>query len=287
MFIGLAGIELIGPEVHLGNGIVLRPTYAHRFSAANFAFSAPRTLGEHHPGPWLSFPQPGARDVLAELVIPESYSRTEETQRSASRTIITLLRLWYHPEVEAAYESNVATSELASGNPSAMLRVFEQRRKFVQYEVQVDDCRPQTVDRLAWVVESWEAAMLKRRQSPAFDLLLEAFDASQIMPNKSMMLVTMWGALEALFTSEKSELRFRLSCNMAAYLEPPGRARAELQKKVAKLYDARSAAAHGNLKFSDGAVADSIDLYRRVLFKLIDEGVVPDRAHLERCLFEG
>lgn len=287
MYIGLVGIEIIGPEVQLGQGIVLRPTYAHRFSAANFAFSVPRVPGEHHPGPWLTFPQQGARDVLTELVIPEAYSHSEETQRAASRTIITLLRLWYHPEVEAAYESTMATAELALGSSSAKLRVMEDRRRFVRYGVRIDDCTPQTVDRLAWVAASWETALRMRGQSAVFDLLLEAFDVSQVMPNKSMMLVTMWGALEVLFTSEKSELRFRVSCNVAAYIEPPGRARAELQKKVAKLYDARSAAAHGNLKFSDEALAESIDLYRQVLFKLIHEGVVPDRAHLERCLFEG
>lgn len=287
MFIGLVGIELIGPEVNFGRGIVLRPTYAHRFSAANFAFSVPRAPGEHHPGPWLSFPQKGARDVLAELVIPESYDDIEENQRAAARTIVTLFRLWYHPEVEAAYESTMATADLAVGSSSAELRVMEDRRRFVRYGVRVDDGMQQTVDRLAWVTSSWETALRMRKQSPMFDLLLEAFDVSQVMPNKSMMLVTMWGALEALFTSEKSELRFRVSCNIAAYLERPSRARAELQKKVAKLYDARSAAAHGHLKFSDEALADSIDLYRQVLFKLIHEGAVPDRAHFERCLFEG
>jgi len=225
--------------------------------------------------------------VLAELFIPDAYSHVEETQRSVARIIITLLRLWYHPEVDAAYESTIATAELAGGKSSSKLRVLEHRRRFVSYGVMVDDCPPETVERLAWVAANWEATLRMRKESAVFDLLLEAFDVSQVMPNKAMMLVTMWGALEALFTSEKSELKFRVSCNVSAYIEPPGRARAELQKKVAKLYDARSAAAHGNLKFSNDALADTIALYRNVLFKIIHERVVPDRPHLERCLFEG
>lgn len=287
MYIGLVGIELLGSDVNFGYGITLRAAYAHRFSAANFAFSAPNKPGEHHPGPWLSFAQPGSKDVLVELVVPETYSDSPEIQLAASRTIITLLRLWYHPEVDAAYQSTVATSELALGTSPSEMRVMEHRRRFVSYDVVPQDFNLPTADRLAWVIERWETALRTRTSSPLFDLLLEAFDMAQIMPNKAMMLVTMWGALEALFTSEKSELRFRVSCNIAAYLRPPGPGRTELQKKVAKLYDARSAAAHGNFKFSDQALAETIELYRKVLFKVISEGVVPDRAYLERCLFEG
>lgn len=286
MYIGLVGIELVGPDVSFGHGIILRPAYAHRFSAANFAFSPPSKPGDHHPGPWLSFAQPGSRDVLAELVVPQSYSQSEERQLAAARTIVTLLRMWYHPEVDAAYQSTVATSELAVGTSPAEMRVMEHRRRFVSYDVVPQDPSLATSDRLTWVIDSWETVLRTRTNSALFDLLLEAFDVAQIMPNKAMMLVTMWGALEALFTSEKSELRFRVSCNIAAYLEPASASRAELQKKVAKLYDARSAAAHGNFKFSDQALAETIELHRRVLFKVIREGIVPDRTYLDRCLFE-
>ncbi len=78
-----------------------------------------------------------------------------------------------------------------------------------------------------------------------FSLAMEALDGSQYLQKSSLALVSLWAALEALFLDTKSELRFRISAFIASYMEPLGKGRADLQRAVAKLYDQRSAAAHG------------------------------------------
>jgi hypothetical protein len=61
-------------------------------------------------------------------------------------------------------------------------------------------------------------------------------------------LVAVWGALERLFSPSHVELSFRVSANIAAYLELPGRGRYACFKKIKGLYEIRSKAAHGAVK---------------------------------------
>jgi hypothetical protein len=48
-----------------------------------------------------------------------------------------------------------------------------------------------------------------------------------------------------MFSPARSLLKLRVSALIASYLEPPGASRQLLQQHVARLYDARSVAAHG------------------------------------------
>ncbi|MBD9535187.1 hypothetical protein IB227_04880 [Stenotrophomonas sp. STM01] len=265
----------------------LRAAYAHRFQTANFAFAPPLKAGSHHPGPWMSFPLGGGGDILAELVVPDALAETQGERQLIAMTIVTLLRLWCDPDIEVAFESLVATAELAAKGKSGDLRVIQSRSRPVRFAVDRSDSLHFSSSSASWVADHWSAAVRLRMRSPEFSLLLDTFETAQIMPSKAMMLVSMWGALEAVFTAEKSELRFRVSCNVAAYLEEAGDERAALQKKVLKLYDARSAAAHGSNKFSDEALLATVDLYRRVLFRIIESGSLPDKGFLERRLFGG
>ena len=287
MYVGLIGVRLSSEVVSLGGGVNLRAAYAHRFQVANFAFAPPLKAGAHHPGPWMSFPLAGGGDVLAELVVPDGLAETQDEHQMIAMTIVTLLRLWCDPDIEVAFESLVATAELAAKAKPGDLRVIQSRSRAVRFAIDRSDSLQFSSGSTSWVADHWPAAVRLRTQAPEFSLLLETFETAQIMPSKAMMLVSMWGALEAVFTAEKSELRFRVSCNVAAYLEEVGDERAALQKRVLKLYDARSAAAHGSNRFSDEALLATVDLYRRVLFRIIESGSVPDREFLERRLFGG
>jgi len=72
---------------------------------------------------------------------------------------------------------------------------------------------------------------------------------------------------------------------IAAFLTPPGDARQERQKEIAKLYDKRSAAAHGKPKHSEQHLLDTFNLVREVLIKIIDRGSVPTADELDKMLF--
>lgn len=98
-------------------------------------------------------------------------------------------------------------------------------------------------------------------------------------------MLEIWGELERIFSPTHAELRFRVSVNIATFLEPPGPGRHALFKRVMKLYDARSKAAHGAGDKATEAFRDSWVLLRRVLVKILDDNRVPTRDDQERALF--
>jgi hypothetical protein len=91
--------------------------------------------------------------------------------------------------------------------------------------------------------------------------------------------------LEALFSGGRDELRYRISAGMASFLEPAGLSRLGLQKEIAKLYDSRSAAAHGRFEEAGEPLVETYALTRRALTKIIEDDHVPTRAELEAKLF--
>ncbi|MCU8185992.1 HEPN domain-containing protein [Vibrio vulnificus] len=100
-----------------------------------------------------------------------------------------------------------------------------------------------------------------------------------------MSLVLLWGALEAIFTKDKAELRFRVSVMIASYLEPDGGDKAyQLYKKVAKLYNERSKAAHGDNSVKQDTLLQTYELLYKAVEKMFEQNSVPTKESLERSL---
>jgi hypothetical protein len=138
---------------------------------------------------------------------------------------------------------------------------------------------------LKWVQENWKVAHKLYSSSTEFRLAADSLDSGQFVPNHALTLVSLWASLEAIFSPSTSELKFRVSALIAAYLEPPGMKRLELQKQVASLYDLRSAAAHGKPRHEPDHLLKSFELIRKVLLRMIHEASVPTKETLERRLF--
>jgi Apea-like HEPN len=136
---------------------------------------------------------------------------------------------------------------------------------------------------LEWIKRHWWDAGKLMNRSEEFNLLFQA--CAQCVFTRNPVLLSLWGALEGMFSPAKTELRFRVSANIAAYLEPQGRARMELQKRLAKLYDARSQAAHGGSDLPKEALRDPYALTKRVITKMIEGNAVPNREKLDAALF--
>ena len=94
-----------------------------------------------------------------------------------------------------------------------------------------------------------------------------------------------WGALEQLFAPSKAELRYRVSSNIAAYLNPPGEKRLEAYREILDLYNHRSTAAHTAKDVDQSAFLSSYVLMRNALVRMVDEQHVPDQKELERAIF--
>jgi len=93
-----------------------------------------------------------------------------------------------------------------------------------------------------------------------------------------------WGALERLFSTNAAELKYRVCTNIAAFLEPPGNERYLMFKQLTKLYDDRSAAAHGSSMKSETAYIDSFHIASRAILRMIELGQVPTKENLEHEL---
>jgi hypothetical protein len=138
---------------------------------------------------------------------------------------------------------------------------------------------------LVWIAKYWQDAAWLMNNSREFNLAMQTLARCGFERFYSLALLSLWSGLEAIFSPGSSELRFRVSSSIAAFLEEPGAARLELQKRVAELYDVRSRAVHGGLKDEERPLAETHKLMTRILLKIIEANSVPSRTDLEARLF--
>jgi hypothetical protein len=279
---GLSGLELEEETFDLGEGVILTKTYAHLTAPFLMAFK-PAPPGGHHPAPWKAASGGFSFDLNVELLIPENIEEKFISKIAVCRTIVFLLRLGVHPGITLPVFSNHPFASLAEvRDKEARLVPFEvQPRRF---PLEANGGRSVT-EAVSWVKDRWQVAHRLISASPEFSLAVEAIDTGQFVQNTSLTMVLLWSALEALFSPSTSELKFRVSSLVAAFLEPPGEARHSLQKKIARLYDKRSAAAHGKPKHEAEDLVETFNLLACVLMEIIDRGDLPKKEELEELLF--
>jgi len=72
---------------------------------------------------------------------------------------------------------------------------------------------------------------------------------------------------------------------LSSYLEREGDKRLDLYKKILRLYDVRSVAAHTAEEVESEPIVHTYVLMRNALAQMIDEVAVPTQDDLERLLF--
>ncbi|HWY48698.1 MAG TPA: hypothetical protein VNX70_15020 [Bryobacteraceae bacterium] len=279
---GLSGLELGDDCLDLGEGISLRKTYAHLMAPFIMAFN-PAPPGRHHPAPWKASRGGFSFDITVDLTIPASFETIPRGKVALAKTIVFLVRLGLNPAATVPVLSNYPFADLAN-NPDneAALLPFEIQYRYFPLTV---DGGLATNESAEWVRSRWQTTHELISESAEFALAVDAISTGQFVKSSALTLVSLWGALEALFSPSTTELKFRVSSLIAAFLEPFGNGRGILQKEIAKLYDKRSAAAHGKPKHDEEDVLGSFNLLRRVLMRIIDNKKVPSREDLEDVLF--
>lgn len=283
MYCGFANLELEAEAYELGNGMSLRKTYGHLMAPFMMAFKRPAEYDQPHPGPWKSLGGGFAFDIEAELKIPASLGSGKYAQMEIGRAILFLLRLGIHPAIRLPIFANFPFATVAElSDRETWLRPNDFEPRYFPLD---SDCETFGDAEAEWVRDRWQAVLKLSREDAAFALATQAIDRGQFVQTTALALVSLWAALEALFSPSTSELKFRVSALIAAYLEPPGEARLTLQREVAKLYDKRSAAAHGKPSHENEHLIASFNLLGRVLRQMIDRGEVPKKEELDRALF--
>ncbi len=282
-YAGLSNIDLGEQRVEFPRGIVLQATFAHLMSPMVMAFAKPEKEGQPHPGPWKSARGGFGQDISAQLFVPNEAGSSFGERLQMAATILFLIRLWSSPAVTMPALANMAFSDVkhAPDAEAHILPLEHQPRHFELYPA--DDTK--VAASLTWVVDHFEKAWTLRKESSEFRLAADALDAGQFVQNTALTFISLWGALEAIFSPSTTELRFRVSSLIASYLYPPGAQRLNEQKKIAALYDKRSAAAHGKPKHAGDDLLATFELLRKVLIRIIRDGKVPSREELDDCLF--
>jgi len=283
MYCGFANLELAEDAYDLGSGMLLCKTYGHLMAPFTMAFKRPAEYDQPHPGPWKSLGGGFAFDIEAELKIPARLGSGKNGQMEIGRAVLFLLRLGVHPSIRLPVFANFPLSAVAElPDRETWIRPYDFEPRYFPLDTDHETFGSAEAE---WIKDRWQTVLKLRDEDAAFALATEAIDRGQFIQTTALTLVSLWAALEALFSPSTSELKFRVSALIAAYLEPPGDARLALQREVAKLYDKRSAAAHGKPSHENEHLIDTFNLLARVLRQMIDRRAVPKKEDLERALF--
>jgi hypothetical protein len=286
LYFALTGIELLPECYALGWGVEICRTYVHLMAHPMVAFSRAEP-GKAHPAPWKAV-EPniwGARrsslDITAQLYVPSLPDRIQTNQWDTAGWIVFLLRLRTGTTLSLALLAEAPFASVASGKGQVRMYDFDFGWDYWGHG---DNTRQVTDVDLKWIADNWNES-LNLMKDERFSFALVALYHSHRAYLLELRIVTVWAALERLFSESPVELRFRVSASIAAYLEPPGEARFSLCRQLMKLYDYRSKAAHGHEITENSAVESIMEITTRALVKMIEKRRVPSTEELRRLLF--
>lgn len=283
LFGGVTGVTLPVASFSLGEGIELRQTFSHLFSTNMMAFAPPGPEG-YHPAPWKAAKGGFGYDIAVEIRAPSQTSLGESFDASEIIWwIAALLRLARYPYLTVPVVSDYSFRDIPVINGESTITPFEiERRMFGAPEGA--DCIL-SLESLTWVANKWRSAGRLLSSNPKFFGALKAFDSSTVRGRASASMLALWGAIEQLFAPSAGELRFRVASLLASYLEGPGNLRLELYKRILKLYNERSLAAHTVKEVETGPLVETYVIMRNALVRMIDDEKVPSQSELESLLF--
>lgn len=280
---GLSGIDMLETEFDFGDGIIIRKTYAHLFSSFMMAFKPPEKY-KHHEEPWKAAKGGTSFDISAEIEVPSIKELTDDfDQKELIWTIASLLRLAAYPFITIPTISNMSFNEVLKSTEEPIITPFE--TKYRIFTVKENTKQTISIDNLQWVKSKFKSTVNLMKKEPKFYSAFKAFDSAAEVGRASSSLVTVWGAIEQLFSPNTGELKYRVSANLASYLSSHGQERLKLFKEISKLYNDRSIAAHTSKDLDHSPLIATYVHFRNALVKVVEQGDVPSQDDLEKMIF--
>jgi hypothetical protein len=283
IFVALSGTEFEVEKYNFGQGITIQKTYAFIFAPYMAAFKKPDKPGDPSPGPWKVVSGGHSSRVNYELHIPLEFELEDWFDRlNTGWWLLSLMRMKGSSLLTAPVISNYSFSQIGELDLEANFSTIEFNDRKIPIDTDIGKLL--TVEDLDWVNQHWRTAGVLMRNFDNFNDAFQALDKSLHEERPSLSMVTIWGALERLFADFRAELNYRVSLNIATFLEPAGKSRIELFKKVKRLYGARSKAAHGRPNEDYEEFKESYNLLRSAIIKMIEENHVPSQDDLEKLI---
>ncbi|HZK96874.1 MAG TPA: hypothetical protein VFC67_21930 [Prolixibacteraceae bacterium] len=284
LFGGLSKIEMTENEFDLGEGIFIRKTYAHLFAPFMMAFKPPGKY-KHHEGPWKSAKGGISFDILVEIEMPLLKEFNDNFDSEEMIWIIaSLIRLSCFPYLVVSAISDISFSKIPESEKEPTIFPFETKNRIFS---PVENVKPfLSIDDLCWLKENWKRTVTLLKENSKFYLAFKAFDSASIQGKPSTSLINIWGAIEQLFSPNTGELKYRVSSNLAAFLQEHGDKRLEVFKELSHLYNDRSIVAHTAKEIDYSPVVSSYIHLRNALMKIIELGFVPSQDYLEELIFK-
>ena len=281
IYAAISGIIFPIDEYSFGHGIIISKTFAHVFGPYMVAFRKPEKSGFHHPGPWKSIGGGVAFDIWHELIMPKEIKLFKEIDNLNTIWIIAaLMRLRLSPFIAVPVISSVKFSEIESSKSSVTFHAIEPIQSNLFSKIEIDQPDIQALD---WIKQYFITVGKLYEANDKYAFALLCIDRAITETRYSMALMTLWGAIEQIFsTDDKQELSYRISLNVASYLEERGDQREALFKRVRKLYNARSRAAHGSPSEDKSEFVETYNLLKRVIIKITEAGLTPNQALFEK-----
>jgi hypothetical protein len=281
LYAGLAGVRLAPERFDLGEGVTISQTYAHFMAPFLMAFS-PAPPGKPHPTPWRSAKGGYSIDITAEIFLPSTCKLEKIDRLNTIWWIVALLRLKATAGVYVPVVSSERFKSVALSKAKPELWPVEIHTHRLKAEIQTNPLLD--ISELEWLKSHWRES-IGLLSNEDFNFAVQAVDGSICGSNPRLALVAVWGALERLFSANSQELSFRVSANIASYLEPPGGDRHKCFKHVKSLYNQRSKAAHGDGEPDVNPYVETFSVAKRALLKMVEVRHVPSKTELEAGLF--
>jgi hypothetical protein len=213
-------------------------------------------------------------DLLVELAIPESKDPSDPTLHIDWASWITLLLRFL--------TKNVVTITLVSPVDSQGLRNGNSRATLSEPIPAISERTSVSTTMAEWLKRNWHSSFDLSYNDAVLYAVSSLYHSHR--SSRELGMVSVWAGLERIFSTKDAELKYRVCTNIAAFLEPSGESRHLLFKKLSKLYDDRSRAAHGSPMKNPSAYEESVSIASRAILRIIEINSVPDKDSLEREL---
>lgn len=275
LYAGLVGLQLGSIEsFQFCEGLLLRPTYAHVFSASMIAFSKPAKKGLHHPIPWKALNHGFGYDISAELFLESKTHIANFDRLSAIWWIASLSRLVTGASIQVATLSSAPFSQGKIENSDMEFWPIEiSHSSFVSAKTTISS------EQLEWLKKYF------LRSSPLMDIsyfnrAFQAFDNSLWLQSLGSAILMIWSSLETLMRPGRQEIGKTLAQLLATFLYDRKSERDKMFAKIRDAYEARGRFVHNSIFPELDEFNFVYGIARAVFKKCIEESIQPNPEQL-------